>query len=148
MGQRKGCRNCWKTDSLQGASVYGSCMVGLLVIYPWEVYQSYCSQYPDRWRTDFVTSLPCLRRTPYLYIVKVIKTIINKYTCVFITATCFDLDIDHHQATRRSHWKVCRSCNTQNILYCPSSGVAWQIPIAVYTVLRLLMMDSRSVRNM
>jgi hypothetical protein len=43
-------------------------------------------------------------------------------------------------------------------IYCPSSGVstlytqhcllAWQIPIAVYTVLRLLMMDSRSVRNM
>ena len=26
--------------------------------------------------------------------------------------------------------------------------VAWQVPIAVYTVLRLVMMDSSSVRNM
>jgi hypothetical protein len=62
----------------------------------------------------FVTSLPCFGRTRYLHTVKVIKRVINKITCVFIQATSFGIDSDHHKA-KDGLWKACKSCNIQNI---------------------------------
>jgi hypothetical protein len=46
---------------------------------------------------------------------------------------------------------IIRSLNTvlhSDLASRQSTELALQIPVAVYTVLRLLMMDSRSVRNM